>query len=113
MLDTSDEGDMGASPQAFESQGRTWPRETSLATAGVQAGDFIALFQRLRGGGGDGGSTGAESRSSFLEMYATKKAAKVWSAALMFQAICSVRNRPQLSAPVRRVTVLGDDLRQH
>ncbi|KAL3158830.1 hypothetical protein ABBQ32_011556 [Trebouxia sp. C0010 RCD-2024] len=61
----------------FESQGRTWPRETSLATAGVQAGDFIALYQRLRGGGGDGGSTGAESRSSFLEMYAKKKVAKV------------------------------------
>lgn len=27
----------------------------------------------LRGGGGDGGSTGAESRSSYLEMYAQKK----------------------------------------
>ena len=102
MLDTSDEVDMRAAPQAFESQGRTWPRETSLATAGVQAGDFIALYQRLRGGGGDGGSTGAESRSSFLEMYATKKAAKVCSAALKFQAFCSVRKRPQLSASTSR-----------
>ena len=63
--------------QTFEFKGRTYPQGTSLASAGVQSGDFIALYQRLRGGGGDGGSTGAESRSSFLEMYATKKAAKV------------------------------------
>jgi hypothetical protein len=32
---------------------------------------------RLRGGGGDGGSTGAESRSSYLEMYQEKKLDKV------------------------------------
>ena len=63
--------------QCFEFRGHTWPQHTQLAAAGVRAGDFIALHQRLRGGGGDGGSTGAESRSSFLEMYATKKAAKV------------------------------------
>ena len=63
--------------QTFEFKGRTYPQGTSLASAGVQSGDFIALYQRWRGGGGDGGSTGAESRSSFLEMYATKKAAKV------------------------------------
>lgn len=32
---------------------------------------------RLRGAGGDGGSTGAESRSSYLEMYKEKKEEKV------------------------------------
>jgi hypothetical protein len=32
---------------------------------------------RLRGGGGDGGSTGAESRSSYLEMYKERKDDKV------------------------------------
>ena len=32
---------------------------------------------RLCGGGGDGGSTGAESRSSYLEMYREKRADKV------------------------------------
>jgi hypothetical protein len=32
---------------------------------------------RLRGGGGDGGSTGAESRSSYLEMYKTQKVGQV------------------------------------
>ena len=63
--------------QTFESRGRSWPKDTTLATAGLLAGDFVTLYPRLRGGGGDGGSTGAESRSSFLEMYATKKAAKV------------------------------------
>lgn len=70
--------------QTFESQGRCWPKETKLATAGVLAGDYVTLYPRLRGGGGDGGSTGAESRSSFLEMYATKKAAKVLVKALAF-----------------------------
>ena len=63
--------------QCYEFQGRNWPQQVQLASAGVGPGDFIALHQRLRGGGGDGGSTGAESRSSFLEMYATKKVAKV------------------------------------
>jgi hypothetical protein len=32
---------------------------------------------RLRGGGGDGGATGAESRSSYLEMYKTQKTGEV------------------------------------
>ena len=32
---------------------------------------------RLRGGGGDGGSTGAESRSCYLEMYRGKRDEKV------------------------------------
>lgn len=36
-----------------------------------------APMLRLRGGGGDGGSTGAESRSSYLEMYMEKKVDKV------------------------------------
>ena len=67
----------GSLSQAFEAQGRSWSARTSVASAGVRNGDFVAVHQKLRGGGGDGGSTGAESRSSFLEMYATKKAAKV------------------------------------
>lgn len=35
------------------------------------------ILPRLLGGGGDGGSTGTESRSTYLEMYAGKKHAKV------------------------------------
>lgn len=36
---------------------------------------------RLRGGGGDGGATGAESRSAYLEMYKEKGSGKVRSSA--------------------------------
>ena len=63
--------------KGYEFKGRCWSPDSSLQAAGVRSGDFIGVQHRLRGGGGDGGSTGAESRSSFLEMYATKKAAKV------------------------------------
>mmetsp|Transcript_4821 Transcript_4821/g.8320 ORF Transcript_4821/g.8320 Transcript_4821/m.8320 type:complete len:323 (+) Transcript_4821:127-1095(+) len=42
----------------------------SIAPTGQH--EFPAVL-RLRGGGGDGGATGAESRSSYLEMYAQKK----------------------------------------
>lgn len=46
------------------------PRAT-LASAGVRAGATLSLTLRaFRGGGGDGGATGAESRSAYLEMYA-------------------------------------------
>lgn len=37
----------------------------------------LTLAYRLLGGGGDGGSTGAESRSCYLEMYAGRKNDKV------------------------------------
>lgn len=37
----------------------------------------IELIPRLLGGGGDGGSTGAESRSCYLEMYSGRKPDKV------------------------------------
>jgi hypothetical protein len=57
--------------------GRTLDPRVSLAAAGVSGGaggcPTLELLPRLRGGGGDGGSTGAESRSSYLEMYAGKK----------------------------------------
>jgi hypothetical protein len=41
----------------------------------VNEGDYPVL--RCRGGGGDGGSTGAESRSCYLEMYRGKQNEKV------------------------------------
>ena len=43
----------------------------------MQSGSVLQLLHRLRGGGGDGGATGAESRSSYLEMYMDKKPDKV------------------------------------
>jgi hypothetical protein len=57
--------------------GRPCPDEAQLASLGLQADSYIDVFLRIRGGGGDGGSTGAESRASYLEMYATKKPDKV------------------------------------
>ena len=48
----------------------------SLAEAGLGPGSLCQLNLRLRGGGGDGGATGAESRISYLEMYMGKKADK-------------------------------------
>ena len=44
----------------------------------------VNLSLRLRGGGGDGGSTGAESRSSYLEMYKERKEEKVSSCACTY-----------------------------
>lgn len=49
----------------------------TLRTAGVQAQGLLEVLPRLAGGGGDGGSTGAESRSAYLAMYAGKKYDKV------------------------------------
>jgi hypothetical protein len=50
---------------------------STLADAAVHDGATISVCSRLRGGGGDGGSTGAESRSCYLEMYAQRKPDKV------------------------------------
>ncbi|KAL6768294.1 hypothetical protein ACKKBF_B38560 [Auxenochlorella protothecoides x Auxenochlorella symbiontica] len=51
--------------------------ETSLEEAGVKPWDVLEILPRLLGGGGDGGATGAESRSCYLEMYLGRKPDKV------------------------------------
>jgi hypothetical protein len=53
--------------------------ERSPAEHGVQTDNPLHAepVMRLRGGGGDGGATGAESRDSYLSMYAEKKPDKV------------------------------------
>ena len=43
--------------------------EKSLHQLGVQNNDHFVVQPLLLGGGGDGGATGAESRSAYLEMY--------------------------------------------
>lgn len=48
-----------------------------LVEQGLFHGSQLELAPILGGGGGDGGSTGAESRDCYLEMYKTKKPAKV------------------------------------
>lgn len=66
--------------------GRQMDDVATLGAAGVCDGAMLSAVARMRGGGGDGGSTGAESRSCYLEMYAEKKPDKVrhwggWGAA--------------------------------
>ena len=54
-------------------EGRWLADESStLAEAGVGPGSTVelAVSRAMRGGGGDGGATGAETRSCYLEMYA-------------------------------------------
>lgn len=50
----------------------------------VQPCATLQLSYRMCGGGGDGGSTGAESRSCYLEMY---KGKQVWSFDLRLLAL--------------------------
>lgn len=57
--------------------GRTLSVRASFQSAGVSRDAVIELLPRLLGGGGDGGSTGAESRSAYLEMYRGKRHDKV------------------------------------
>ncbi|KAM0939135.1 putative replication termination factor 2 [Dioscorea sansibarensis] len=54
----------------FTSNGRALPDSTPISSALLPS---LTLRLRLRGGGGDGGATGAESRDCYLNMYATKK----------------------------------------
>lgn len=58
-------------------EGRTLDERSTLAEAGVTKYGTLELLPRLVGGGGDGGATGAESRSCYLEMYLGKKPDKV------------------------------------
>ncbi|KAL3684524.1 hypothetical protein R1sor_002546 [Riccia sorocarpa] len=57
--------------------GRILPDGLLLVNSSVKAGSTLSLGLRLRGGGGDGGATGAESRDCYLKMYADKKPDKV------------------------------------
>jgi hypothetical protein len=57
--------------------GKTLPETTSLAEASIIPCALLEILPRLAGGGGDGGSTGAESRSAYLAMYKGKQHDKV------------------------------------
>ncbi|KAJ8560756.1 hypothetical protein K7X08_022616 [Anisodus acutangulus] len=50
---------------------------TLLYKSGISPFSTLVLRFRLRGGGGDGGATGAESRDCYLKMYAEKKPDKI------------------------------------
>jgi hypothetical protein len=64
--------------QWFQYRSKRCAENQTLQEAGVKDGSILHQHLRLRGGGGDGGATGAESRSSYLEMYMEKKPDKVW-----------------------------------
>lgn len=51
--------------------------EASVKDIGFCQGSFVEMLVQMRGGGGDGGSTGAEDRRAWLEMYQSKKNDKV------------------------------------
>ncbi|CAA0825359.1 Unknown protein [Striga hermonthica] len=60
----------------FTLNGKPLPDSTPVHSA-VAPLSTLTLHARLRGGGGDGGATGAESRDCYLNMYAVKKPDKV------------------------------------
>ena len=80
--------DSGRLLQWLACGGRPCRGHLALQQAGLGPGSLCQLHLRLRGGGGDGGATGAESRISYLEMYMGKKADKVISVALSLRSLC-------------------------
>lgn len=69
----------GCSPtllQRFSHNGRALHDGMTVDDALIHNLATIHAFVPLCGGGGDGGATGAESRSSYLEMYKDKVADK-------------------------------------
>ncbi|XP_004507721.1 uncharacterized protein [Cicer arietinum] len=61
----------------FTLNGKPLPDNTVFSTSRIAPLSTLVLQSRLRGGGGDGGATGAESRDCYLKMYAEKKPDKV------------------------------------
>lgn len=61
----------------FTFNGRTLDDSAPISSVAISNLSTLILHRRLRGGGGDGGATGAESRDCYLNMYAEKKPDKV------------------------------------
>ncbi|KAF7152736.1 hypothetical protein RHSIM_Rhsim01G0035700 [Rhododendron simsii] len=61
----------------FTFNGKLLPDSTTLRNSQITPLSTLTLRGRLPGGGGDGGSTCAESRDCYLNMYAVKKPDKV------------------------------------
>lgn len=57
--------------------GRPLADDARLVDCGIGNWSSLGFGVRVRGGGGDGGATGAESRDCYLNMYASKKPDKV------------------------------------
>jgi hypothetical protein len=99
-------GSLSSADLWFEHRGRSWGNDVTLREAGVAAGTVLTVHSRLRGGGGDGGSTGAESRSCYLEMYAGKKAGRVNP----LEAKLAKWTRCHLSGELLQQPVVADEL---
>ena len=63
--------------QWFQCKGQRLSDQKTLREAQIADSSWLTAHMKVRGGGGDGGATGAESRSSYLEMYMSKKPDKV------------------------------------
>ena len=61
----------------FSYRGKILPDSDVIASHNLCSYGTLHIGVRLRGGGGDGGATGAESRDCYLNMYAVKKPDKV------------------------------------
>ncbi|XP_010275754.1 PREDICTED: protein RTF2 homolog [Nelumbo nucifera] len=61
----------------FSFSGKPLLDSSTLLDSKILPFSTLTLRTRLRGGGGDGGATGAESRDCYLKMYASKKPDKV------------------------------------
>ncbi|KAI4335569.1 hypothetical protein L6164_014205 [Bauhinia variegata] len=61
----------------FTLNGKPLSDNTPILGSQITPFSTLILRSRLRGGGGDGGATGAESRDCYLNMYAIKKPDKV------------------------------------
>ncbi|KAI9117573.1 hypothetical protein K1719_011739 [Acacia pycnantha] len=61
----------------FTLNGRPLADHTPISVSQIPLSSTLILRSRSRGGGGDGGATGAESRDCYLNMYAEKKPDKV------------------------------------
>ncbi|CAL5399462.1 unnamed protein product [Camellia sinensis] len=61
----------------FSFNGQPLSDSITLQNSPITPLSTLVLRLRLRGGGGDGGATGAESRDCYLNMYAVKKPDKV------------------------------------
>ncbi|XP_057425710.1 uncharacterized protein LOC130719084, partial [Lotus japonicus] len=61
----------------FTLHGKPLPDDTPLSIPQITPLSTLVLQSRLRGGGGDGGATGAEFRDCYLKMYSEKKPDKV------------------------------------
>ncbi|KAM6579840.1 hypothetical protein CsatA_003614 [Cannabis sativa] len=61
----------------FTLNGRPLDDSSQILSSQIAPLSTLILRSRARGGGGDGGATGAESRDCYLKMYAEKKPDKV------------------------------------